>query len=171
MSILFKKRTIFSIVLLIFFLIGISIVISGGYITKVFSSNNQIKDKEEEVFFRELDSDMAQALEVNLSDYSKYDTQNSHKDIDLLDVVIQVPKKYGDYYAIYISEKNNKCKVLKQDLDGVFTLYEFEKEKESTSDWKLSKEKSIQGEYKFINDYFIENPTPGGIEEGKANAN
>ena len=164
-----KKGIIISVILLLLIFIGILLINSKDIFADAFSKNNETKVEEDD-FFKELDNEMSKALDANLSDYRKYD-KLKEDDVDLFYVIQQIPKNYGDYYAIYLNEQNDKCKVLKQDLDGVYTLFEFEKNKESKCEWIISGEKSVQGEYKFINDYFIENQNPEGMEHGREETN
>jgi len=133
-------------------------------------NSNELTDVK--VFLDELDKTIAKAFEVDLSSYRKIDTLNGfmtpeYYELRLLDVRMQIPLKYGDTIpSIYLNKDNTQGIAFTQDLQGVYTLYEFEanKDKESRFKWTITGTKTVQGEYKAVNEnvkeYFKKNPNP-----------
>ncbi|NJD01387.1 MAG: hypothetical protein FIA99_02025 [Ruminiclostridium sp.] len=114
-------------------------------------------------FFNSLYRDIAKAFNIDLSSYNKIDTVVNEK-INLAGIHKQLSLKYGDLYSIYLNSSNSAGIVLKQDLEGVYTLYRFETNEESKIRFNINSIDKVQGKYRFINDYFIKNPNPPIID-------
>lgn len=135
----------------------------------VLNSNELTNTK---IFLDELDKTMAKAFEIDLSGYRKIDTlvglmKTEHKELHIGDVREQLNLKYGDKIpSIYLNKDNTQGIALTQDLQGLYTLYEFEANKDENSrfKWTITGIKTFQGEYKAVNDnvkeFFKKNPNP-----------
>gem|GEM_PF-1532763 len=178
-----KKSIVIIAVVVALALTSVGVVASGftGKVLGVTKSGNdfstQNKSEMSEMkkmydFHLELDNTMAKALEIELNNYRKIDTlvgfmKPEYRELNIGDVREQIPLKYGDTTpSIYINKDNTQGIALTQDLQGVYTLYEFEanKDKESRFKWTITGTKSVQGEYKAVNEnvkkYFEKNPNP-----------
>ena len=113
-------------------------------------------------FLDTLHQDIAKAFDIDLSNYVKINSF-LYKEANLFGIEKQLSLQYGDIYAIYLNNDNSAGIVLKQDLKGVYTLYEFIVNKNSKIAFGITNIDQVQGEYKFIDDYFLKNPNPPTI--------
>jgi hypothetical protein len=63
--------------------------------------------------------------------------------------------KYGDTTpSVYINKENSAGIAATQGIDGLYTLYEFEKSKDKYSryNWEITKTFEVWGERKFVNE-------------------
>ena len=123
-------------------------------------------------FADERDKKMADALNIHLSSYKKIDTlvgfmTPEHDELSIGDVRVQIPLKYGSTIpSVYLNKENTHGIALVQDLQGVYTLYKFEanKNEDSRFKWTITETETVQGELEFINEsvksYFEKNPNP-----------
>ncbi len=128
-------------------------------------------------FYLEWDKTMAKAFAIDLNDYRKIDTmvgftKLEYADLKIVDVKKQIPLKYGDISpSIYLNKSNTQGIAVTQDLNGLYTLYEFEEnwDKDSKYEWKITGTKTVQGEPEFINEtqkeHYIKNPNPNSADE------
>ncbi|NJD01388.1 MAG: hypothetical protein FIA99_02030 [Ruminiclostridium sp.] len=141
------------------------------------SDNEKMALKEMYNFYLEWDKTMVKAFAVDLNGYRKIETmvgftKLEYTDLNISDVRRQIPLKYGDIIpSIYLNKSNTQGIAVTQDLNGLYTLYEFEesRDKDSKYAWKIVETKTVQGERKFINEnekkQFIKNPTPNTADE------
>ena len=134
--------------------------------------NNSEKDNMKEVYDFNLkwDKTMAEVFNIDLNNYRKINTlvgymKPEYKDLNMGDIREQIHLNYGDtVLSVYINEDNTQGIAATQDLKGLYTLYEFAVNNDSTFKWKITDTKTAQGERKYINeaekDYFTKNPTP-----------
>jgi hypothetical protein len=125
--------------------------------TYSYENSKSLYTLEEADFFDKLYQDIAKAFNIDIRNYNKL-SSFVNKKVDLTGIEKQLSLKYGDVYAIYLNSNNSAGIVLKQDLEGVYTLYKFTVNDDNKIGFKITGVDKLQGEYKFINDYFIKNP-------------
>lgn len=123
-------------------------------------------------FLDGLDQTISKAFDIDLSNYRKIDildegNKAEHDNLKLVDLRRQIPLKYGDTVpSIYIDKSNMQGIAFTQDLKGVYTLYSFEANKETSGklSWNITGTKTAQGKYSAVNasvkEYFEKNPNP-----------
>lgn len=169
------KRNVLIVAVVLISLLAVTGVFASGYTGKLLgkdikqgdnSSAQDTQDREVYDFLLELDKTMAAALGVDLNSYRKVDTmvgfmKPEYSELRLLDVKLQIPSKYGDsIMSIYLSKDNTQGIALKQEIastqefKGVYNLYEFQanEDKDSRYAWKITGTKSVEGEYKAVNE-------------------
>ncbi|NCC06949.1 MAG: hypothetical protein EOM30_02630 [Clostridia bacterium] len=161
-------------------------VILGCYFVRLLKTNDvksagsvtqTTADKELYAFLLSLDKTMGEVLEIDLSNYRKIDTldgftTSEYDDLRLLDIKMQIPSEYGDsILSIYLNNDNTKGVAPKQgiaptkEFNGVYNMYLFERDldKDSKFAWKITENKSVEGEFKAINEtvreHFMNNRT------------
>lgn len=160
-------------------------VFASGFIGKTVSiianvdSNSSAKSNSEENSLKEMqdfssewDKTMAKTFNIDLSGYRKIETmvgfmKPEYRELKIGDVREQISLNYGDRVpSVYLNSTNNRGIAATQDLNGLYTLYEFEVNvsNDSRFKWKITGSKTVQGERKFVNEeekaFFTKNPSP-----------
>ena len=118
------------------------------------TKNNNEKDNMKEVYDFNLkwDKTMAEVFNIDLNNYRKINTlvgymKPEYKDLNIGDIREQIHLNYGDtVLSVYVNEDNTQGIAAAQDLKGLYTLYEFAANNDSTFKWKITDTKTAQGE-------------------------
>jgi hypothetical protein len=158
-------------------LLSVFILVVIGVLTNIFSgsifgiekkvdvfsvqNNNERKAMNEMYkFYLEWDKTMAEVFNINMGNYRKIDTlvgfmTSEYDELNIGDIRVQIPLKYGDTTpSVYINKENSAGIAATQGIDGLYTLYEFEKSKDKYSryNWEITKTFEVWGERKFVNE-------------------